>query len=38
MSYTTRLIPFTSFTILTAKSIGVGYEAVGSAGVNLTAF
>lgn len=27
-----------TFTILTAKSIGVGYEAVGSAGVNLTAF
>lgn len=27
-----------TFTVLTAKSIGVGYEAVGSAGVNLTAF
>jgi len=37
-SGTTTNLNCVTFTILTAKSIGVGYEAVGDAGFNLTSF
>ena len=37
-SGTTADLNGVTFTILAARSIGVGYEAVGNAGVNLTAF